>query len=152
MSARGGGWVAAQFALMALCFVAFVIPPDWPARVRGALSAVGAALAICGVALGVWAYRALGRALTPFPRPVEGAPLVASGPYAIVRHPFYAGGILFFTGWSLLAGPVALGVTCLLAVLWAGKVAVEERYLALAHPGYEAYKARVRRRLVPGVY
>jgi protein-S-isoprenylcysteine O-methyltransferase Ste14 len=152
VSGRGGGWVVAQFALMALCFLAVVVPPDWPARIRTVLSAAGAVVALCGVAFAVWASRALGRALTPFPRPVEGAPLVASGPYGIVRHPFYAGGLLFFTGWSLFAGPVALALTCALGVLWACKAAVEKRYLAAVHPGFAAYAARVSRRLVPGVY
>ncbi len=152
MSTRGGGWVVAQFALMALCFAAVLVPPDWPARVRTALSAAGAVAALCGAAFAVWASRALGGALTPFPRPVEGAPLVAAGPYGIVRHPLYAGGLLFFAGWSLFAGPVALLLTCALGALWARKAAVEERYLAHAHTDYAAYTARVPRRLVPGVY
>jgi protein-S-isoprenylcysteine O-methyltransferase Ste14 len=152
VNGRGGGWVVAQFALMGLCFVAVVIPPDWPAGARTALSVVGAALALCGVALAVWASRALGRALTPYPRPLEGAPLVTSGPYALVRHPFYAAGLLFFVGWSLFAGPVALALTCLLALLWTRKAAVEEGYLAQAHPDYAAYAARVPRRLVPRFY
>jgi protein-S-isoprenylcysteine O-methyltransferase Ste14 len=64
----------------------------------------------------------------------------------------YAGGLLFFLGWSLFAGPVALVVTGALAVLWAGKTAVEERHLRTAYPAYDQYAARVRFRLVPWIY
>ena len=152
MNGRGGGWVAAQFAVIALCLAAVVVPPDWPARIRGALTAIGAVLAVAGLAVAVWASRALGPALTPFPQPAEGAALVSSGPYAVVRHPVYAGGLLFFAGWSLYAGPVALALTCVLAVLWARKTVVEERRLDAAYPEYAAYAARVRRRLVPRIY
>lgn len=152
MTGRGGGWVVAQFALMALGLVAVVIPPDWPSSVRGALTVVGAVLAVAGAAVAVAASRALGRALTPYPRPVEGAPLVEAGPYRFVRHPIYSGALLFFAGWSLFAGPVALAVTAALALLWAGKTAVEERHLRATHPGYADYASRVPRRLVPGLY
>jgi protein-S-isoprenylcysteine O-methyltransferase Ste14 len=152
VSGRGTGWVAAQVVLIVVCLLAVVVPPDWPARVRGALTALGAALAVCGLLVAVAAARALGRALTPFPRPVAGAPLAATGPYGVVRHPIYSGGLLFFAGWSLFAGPAALVVTAALALLWTGKIAVEERYLRASHPGYAAYAERVRFRLVPGVW
>jgi protein-S-isoprenylcysteine O-methyltransferase Ste14 len=152
VSGRGGGWVVAQFALMALCFAAVLVPPDWPSGAQPVLTAVGAALAVAGGAFAVWAGRVLGRGMTPYPMPVEGVPLVESGPYGHVRHPLYSGALLFFTGWSLFAGPVALGLTVALGVLWAGKAAVEERYLRRSHPDYDAYAARVRRRLIPAVY
>lgn len=152
MSARGGGWVLAQFALMGAALVAIVVPPDWPSGARDVLAVVGAALLLAGALVAVAAVRSLGRAMTPFPRPLEGAQLVETGPYRVVRHPVYTGGLLFLVGWSLIAGPVALALTLALAVLWAGKIAVEERYLRAAHPGYDDYANRVPRRLVPGVY
>jgi protein-S-isoprenylcysteine O-methyltransferase Ste14 len=152
VSDRGTGWVVAQFVLIALCLGAVLVPPDWPARARTTLAIVGGALALAGLVVAVAAARALGRGLTPFPRPVEGAPLAAAGPYRVVRHPIYAGGLLFFLGWSLFAGPVALVLAGALALLWAGKTAVEERHLHAAYPGYEAYTARVRFRLVPRIY
>ena len=152
MSGRGGGWVVAQFALIVLVMAAVVIPPEWPSGARGILSVVGAVIAVAGAAVAVLSARALGGALTPFPRPVEGAELVESGPYGVVRHPVYSGGILFFAGWSLYAGLVALVLTSVLAVLWAGKTAVEERHLRDVYPAYADYATRVRWRLVPGLY
>lgn len=151
-SGRGGGWVIAQFALIALAVAAIAVPPDWPAGVRGVLSGAGAVLMLCGGGMAVWAARSLGPALTPFPRPAAAGELVATGPYRWVRHPIYAGGILFFCGWSLYAGPVALALTAALAVLWALKAGVEERHLVAQYPAYSAYRRRVRRRLIPYVY
>lgn len=145
---RGGVWVIAQFALIALVLAAVVVPPGWPEGTRGALSALGALLAACGGAFAVWAARSLGPALTPFPRPAAAGDLVETGPYRLVRHPIYAGGILFFIGWSLYAGPVALALTALLALLWRLKAGVEERHLVAHYPSYAAYCTRVPRRFV----
>ncbi|MGE5646885.1 MAG: methyltransferase family protein [Acidobacteriota bacterium] len=79
--------------------------------------------------------------------------VVSTGPYAIVRHPMYAGGSLLFLGtplalgswWGLLAFPAALP-----ALIW--RLFDEERLLARSLPGYAAYCARVRWRLLPGIY
>lgn len=151
-SDRGGGWVAAQFALMLLIVVAVVVPPDWPEGVRGWLRLVGIVLAAAGLGFAFWAGRTMGRALTPFPEPAADATLVESGPFAYVRHPVYAGALLLFTGWALVAGPIALGLTALLGLLWVGKTRAEESRLAARFPGYGAYQARVRWRLIPGVW
>jgi protein-S-isoprenylcysteine O-methyltransferase Ste14 len=148
---RGIGWVVAQFALMAAILAAGFVPPDWPAAWHHVLSVVGAVLAIAGGAFAVWASRSLGRSFTPFPKPVE-AGLVTSGPFAVVRHPVYSGGLVLFVGYSLYASVPALVLTAALAVLWAGKVRVEERLLSVAYAGYPAYREHVRRRLVPFVY
>lgn len=151
MTGRGTVWVVAQFVLMVAVIVAGFVPPDWPAGAHGALSVVGVALAITGCVFAVWAARTLGRSLSPFPKPVE-AGLVTCGPFAIVRHPIYTGGLGLFVGYSLFTSVPALVLTGALAILWAGKIRVEERLLADVYDGYPAYEARVRRRLVPFVY
>ena len=92
---RGSGWVVTQFILMAAILVAGFLPPDWPDGARNVLTAIGAVLAVAGIAFAVWAARSLGRSLTPFPKPL-GTGLVTSGPFAIVRHPIYTGGLAFF--------------------------------------------------------
>jgi len=148
---RGTGWVVAQFVLMAAIVVAGLVLPNWPGDAHEVLSVVGAVLAIAGGAFAVWAGRALGRSLTPFPKPVE-AGLVTSGPFAVVRHPIYLGGLGLFIGYSLFTSIPALALTIVLAALWAGKVRVEERLLAEAYREYPAYRERVRWRLIPFVY
>jgi protein-S-isoprenylcysteine O-methyltransferase Ste14 len=148
---RGGGWVVAQFALMALIVGSMLVGPPWPGG--GPLRIVIAVVLVAaGGSLAVWAGKALGRSLTPFPRPSTGAALVESGPFRWVRHPVYGGGLLFFVGWSLARGPVTLALTAALGVLWALKSRAEERFLHAAYPGYADYARRVRWRLVPGLY
>jgi protein-S-isoprenylcysteine O-methyltransferase Ste14 len=149
---RGTGWVVAQFVVMALVVAACLALPGWPGDVRTPLAVVGAILGVTGAAVAVRSARVLGRSLTPFPRPAADGDLVETGPFARVRHPIYAGGLLFFGGLSIAFGPWPLVVTAVLAVLWALKARVEERHLAARYPGYAAYVARVRHRLVPGVY
>lgn len=146
-SARGGWWVVAQFALMAVILGLGAVPPIWPDWVR----ALGIVVTLAGAALGIWAGRTLGSSLTPFPRPRADGVLVERGPYTIVRHPIYAAGTLFFLGYGLLASIPATVGTLGLATLWHFKARVEERHLAQRFPGYEDYCRRVRRRIVPYV-
>jgi protein-S-isoprenylcysteine O-methyltransferase Ste14 len=83
----------------------------------------------------------------------RGHHVIDQGPYAWLRHPGYAGPIA-----SHLALPLALGSTRALAPAALGAVLLtlralyEERRLLRDLPGYEAYAARVRYRLVPGVW
>jgi len=79
--------------------------------------------------------------------------VVSTGPYAIVRHPMYVGGLVY-----LGATPLALGslwglipITAILPLLiW--RLLDEEHYLARELPGYADYQRRVRYRLVPFVW
>ncbi len=151
MTGRGTGWVVAQFTLMAAIMVAGFVPPHWPDEGHNAASAVGAVLAVAGAAFAVWASRSLGRSFTPFPKPLV-AGLVTEGPFAIVRHPVYTGGIALFLGYSLYASVPALVLTVALAGLWVGKLGVEEGLLTNAYDAYPEYRQRVRWRLLPFVY
>lgn len=151
MTGRGSGWVVAQFVLMAAIVVGGVLPPEWPDSMSRARIALGALLIAAGGGFAAWAGRSLGRALTPFPRP-NAAGLVTSGPFAVVRHPIYLGGLGVFLGYSFLTGVAALGLTLALLALWVGKVRVEETLLERSYDEYAAYRQRVRRRLLPFVY
>ena len=152
LGARGGGWVVLQFALMAGVVVLGVVGPGWPESGRWWLKGVGVLLVLTGVVVVAMAGRALGSGFTPFPRPAEGADLVEGGPFSVVRHPVYSGGILVFAGVSLALSPWALVGTAVLAVLWALKARVEERFLVARYPNYSEYCTRTPRRLVPFVY
>jgi protein-S-isoprenylcysteine O-methyltransferase Ste14 len=142
-------WVVAQFLVMAGVVASWYFPPHYHVT---ALHWAGLAVALTGAALLVWARRTLGTSFTMFPRPKPGGRLVTDGPFALVRHPIYGGAILFFAGCSLAFSPWGLAATLLLARLWAVKARVEERHLAERFPAYAAYRARVRKRLLPLVY
>ena len=129
-----------------------LLAPGWPGGLAGAVKVIGAALAFAGGAVLFLAARALGSNLTPFPRPVERGQVTSAGPYAVVRHPIYSGGVLFFVGFGLAFSPWALGLALLLAAVWGSKAVVEERFLRARYPGYADYAARTRYRLVPFVY
>lgn len=144
--------MAIQFVLMAAIVGAGFVEPRWPEGARDVLSAAGAVLAVGGGAFAVGAARALGRSLTPFPRPSARGELIEAGPYRLVRHPIYGAGLLFFAGFSLFASVPALALTAALSAVWALKARVEERWLASRYPGYAAYCARTPRRFLPYVW
>ena len=79
--------------------------------------------------------------------------VIDTGPYRTVRHPGYVGMIAWLLSFPLLLTstwaflPVGLAVVCLLV-----RTALEDRTLRSKLPGYAAYSARVRSRLLPGVW
>ena len=79
--------------------------------------------------------------------------VVSTGPYARVRHPLYAGFVLYALGTALLLGSW-LGVigALVLIVLTAYRAVLEERVLREELEGYGVYMDRVRWRLAPRVW
>jgi protein-S-isoprenylcysteine O-methyltransferase Ste14 len=83
----------------------------------------------------------------------RGHRVVSTGPYAHVRHPMYAGALLFFIGMPLLLGSWwGLAVAPVVTAMLVARILMEERTLAEGLSGYREYAARVRYRLVPGVW
>jgi protein-S-isoprenylcysteine O-methyltransferase Ste14 len=83
----------------------------------------------------------------------RGQKVIDTGLYAAIRHPMYAGAILFMLGMPLLLGSW-LGFAALPAIvmLLIVRIFIEENALREGLPGYDAYAARVRYRLVPYVW
>lgn len=69
-----------------------------------------------------------------------------------MRHPVYSGGVLVFSGIAIARSPWALVGVAVLAVVWALKARVEERFLVATYADYADYCAHTRFRLVPFVY
>ena len=79
--------------------------------------------------------------------------VVSGGPYGVVRHPMYAAQIAYFFASALLLGSWwGLVPAALLTVVLAVRVPLEEGMLRSSLDGYDAYMARVRYRLFPGVW
>ena len=79
--------------------------------------------------------------------------LVTTGPYAWVRHPMYAGGMVLMPGIPLVLGAwwtfVPLGLLALGLII---RLLFEEALLRRELPGYEDYVRRTRYRLLPGIW
>jgi len=82
-----------------------------------------------------------------------GQRVISTGPYAIVRHPMYAGALVM-----LIATPLALGswwgILMILPMTFALVLRLldEERFLQESLPGYTEYCQKVRFRLAPFVW
>jgi protein-S-isoprenylcysteine O-methyltransferase Ste14 len=125
--------------------------PRWPAGVRTFLLVAGLAAAAAGLGLLVAGGAFLGRSLSPFPRPLEGASLRQHGVYGIVRHPMYGGAIAMAFGWALATTPAAFGGAVVLGAYLELKSRREEVWLAERYPAYDAYRRRTRWRFLPGL-
>jgi protein-S-isoprenylcysteine O-methyltransferase Ste14 len=83
----------------------------------------------------------------------EGQTVISTGPYALVRHPMYAGALVMLIGiplalgswWGLFALPLILPV-----LIW--RLIDEERFLRENLSGYADYQTKVKYRLVPFVW
>lgn len=83
----------------------------------------------------------------------RGHSVVDRGVYRIVRHPLYSGLLGVLLGVPLwLRSQLGLVAALLPMALLVGRIVVEERVLRRALPAYADYAARVRFRLVPGVW
>lgn len=83
----------------------------------------------------------------------RGHRVIDTGPYAWVRHPMYSGAVLYFAAIALLLGSWwGLVLSAVFFVLFGIRAGLEERALVDGLPGYADYLARVRYRLVPGVW
>jgi protein-S-isoprenylcysteine O-methyltransferase Ste14 len=152
---HGEWYVIAQIALILLVFFgprnipalsSWTTPFTWLGSIGGGI------ILLAGVLLLAVAIFRLGSNLTPVPYPKDQGTLIETGPYRLVRHPMYCGGMLIAFGWSLLVhGWLTLGYAILMLVFFDVKSRREEKWLKAKYPGYEAYQKRVRK-LIPFVY
>jgi protein-S-isoprenylcysteine O-methyltransferase len=144
---------------IALTFTAGYAAAFWiayrsaPVLSDGALWA-GAALVLAGVGFRVWAIRTLGRFFTRSVQVSVAQPVIDRGPYRLIRHPSYTGGIVAGLGIGLaLRNPLSLAaIVAALAAGYVYRITVEERALlsAIGEP-YRAYMARTHR-LIPFIF
>jgi len=122
-------------------------PPGW-------LVPVGAIAFALGSLIALWVFQVNSYAVPVVKlQPERGHHVVSDGPYRFVRHPMYAGALLFFLGMPLLLGSwwgLAVAPLPIVGIAW--RAVREERTLMAELAGYAEYAARVRYRLVPGVW
>jgi len=114
----------------------------------------GLAIVAIGVGFGIWPML-----VNPFFSTAvriqsdRGQQVITSGPYAIVRHPGYAGFVLALvaSGMALNSLLSIIPAVIMVAVV-ARRTAIEDRMLQNELAGYPDYSAKVRFRLIPGVW
>ena len=79
--------------------------------------------------------------------------VIATGPYALVRHPMYIGALVMLVGVPLALGSLwgLVAVVPMVFVLIA-RLLDEEKFLAKNLAGYSEYQGKVRHRLVPLIW
>jgi protein-S-isoprenylcysteine O-methyltransferase Ste14 len=83
----------------------------------------------------------------------RGHRVVDTGPYRFVRHPSYAGSIVYMIGVTFALGSyVALPAAAMLCAVLVVRTALEDRTLREELDGYADYARRVRFRLIPGIW
>ena len=123
----------------------FAAVPPW-------LQAVGA-LGVMFYMVGAWWTFRENVFAAPAVKIQEGQHVIATGPYAIVRHPLYASALFLLIGLPLLLGSwigLALSPLFMLGVAW--RAVHEERVLRAELKGYDEYTKRVRSRVIPFVW
>jgi protein-S-isoprenylcysteine O-methyltransferase Ste14 len=140
-------------------------PDDWVFAILGTimpllvLPAVDATplapIAVCfsvmaaGFSLQISAKLMLGRAFGIVP---ANRGITMLGPYRILRHPMYAGYSLTHVGF-LLAAPSLTNTLIYAAALSVQVLRIfREERLLMQDPGYRVFAARVRYRLLPGIF
>ena len=142
-STRAGDWAAATLG----GWLPLVMQPQ--TGVVGGLAGAGMLLQVVGLSCTAIGFIYLGRS---FGIVAANRGLKVGGPYRLVRHPIYFSHTITLTGFlvanfhPLNAALVAVILTCQLL-----RIRAEERVLT-GSGSYADYKAKVRWRLVPGLY
>jgi protein-S-isoprenylcysteine O-methyltransferase Ste14 len=115
-----------------------------------ALALLAAAYALC-----LWAMR-VNRFFSSVVRiqSDRGHVLITGGPYAFVRHPGYLAGVVIIltSGLALDSGLAAALLVGLSFPFLMYRAVTEDQILMAKLPGYSGYAARVRWRIIPGVW
>jgi protein-S-isoprenylcysteine O-methyltransferase Ste14 len=140
---RGGVWVLLQSILLASVILLAVFFRGGGFQPVVVTTGVVLLLIAGGVALA--GVLAIGRNLTPFPKPGAQAQLVRHGIYAVIRHPLYLSVMAGAMGWALVwqSWP-ALLVAAFLIPFFLAKARREERWLREKFPEYADYERQVR--------
>ena len=121
---------------------------------RWATLLIGIALGLAGVALRSAAMSTLGDLYALTPQAGANLSIVTRGPYALIRHPGYAGILLSLLGLQLIAGTWVAVLALLLVILPLPiRIQIEEQLL-IEQLGarYGEYERRTPYRLIPGIY
>lgn len=127
----------------------------WSPPMPPALQLIGVVAAVLGyVVIGVWSMAANAFfSMVVRIQKDRGHTVVTDGPYRYVRHPGYAGSILFTIATPFVLGSLWAFIPCgLAALLFVARTALEDKTLQEELDGYKEYAQQTRYRLLPGVW
>ena len=79
--------------------------------------------------------------------------VISTGPYSIVRHPMYVGGLIMLYGTPIALGSwwaLLMDIPMTIVIVW--RLLDEENFLAKNLPGYNEYCQKVHFRLIPSLW
>jgi protein-S-isoprenylcysteine O-methyltransferase Ste14 len=127
---------------------------QWSPDIRPSLQGFGLAIVLLGTVFSNWAL-VVNRFFSAIVRIQHdrGHEVVRDGPYRVVRHPGYAGGLYVWLTTPLMLGSLwayipALLTACAIVV----RTALEDRTLIAELAGYDEYAHSTRYRLLPGIW
>lgn len=153
-------WWDKVYALLSIIFM-FAIPIISGLDVKSRAAPLGIEYYIIGVIMFIvgWTFTSWALVVNKFfegsvrIQKERGHKVVTTGPYTIVRHPGYAGMILFYLSMPLGLGSLyGLIPAFLLAGDFVFRTHFEDEFLRKELKGYKKYTKRVRYRLVPGIW
>ena len=111
---------------------------------------LGAAVTVAGLLFAVWAREHLGRNWSRSVTIKQGHELIATGPYALVRHPIYTGILAGFLGMAVAISQVRgfLAFALFFLALWI-KLRMEEQWMRSQFGEEYANYARHTAALIP---
>jgi len=115
---------------------------------------IGIGVMLLGLILRHWSIVSLGKFFRTTIELQKGQKVIDNGPYRHIRHPSYAGIILFFIGYGIVSKDwLSLGVAvCLPIASLVYRIQIEEKALAEGMgQDYVAYQKRTKK-LLPGIW
>jgi protein-S-isoprenylcysteine O-methyltransferase Ste14 len=128
-------------------FLVFKGPSGWRFLPESpAIALAGLVLTVAGATIGVWARVMLGANWSAVITIKQDHRIIRRGPYAVVRHPIYSGGLLALLGTAIASGAVrGLFGFALVFIAWWMKSRLEESFLESQFgPSYAQYKREVK--------
>lgn len=127
----------ASYLVPMVLVIVLMIGPGWPPWLEQQLIPggwvrywIGVVVLLSALGLTVWARRVLGKNWSGRIAIKDEQQLVRSGPYRLIRHPTYTGGLVAILGTAVASGRVsgflALALGCAALGL---KIRIEERWL-----------------------
>lgn len=147
-------WIAQIGPLIVLLFAGLDKRFGWSPSIPSWVSFAALFIALLGYIFSIWAlienrfFSSVVRIQTE-----RGHTVCDTGPYKIVRHPGYAGGLI----WNLMTPLILSSLwaylpTLIVVTLLVVRTSLEDKTLQAELPGYQEYTRITRFRLIPGVW